>query len=284
MDRSAQSAGANAGVDSDRVIVDGLIAGDGESFAIAMRRYNQRLFRLARAVLFDDAEAEDVVQETWLRAFRSIGNFEKRSTFATWISRIALYEAWSRARHRSRRAASVRDLAPPPASDDPETTAFGREVHEHLGLCVDALPEPYRLVFILREIDGASTEETALSLGISAPAVKVRLHRARAMLRRRLGRDAGETEARAYRFGGERCDRTVATVLAVLDVTRPTAASLKLERRKFDSPSAPPRASVALLDPREWHDSVPGIRVDHAANAPGADPGRDRRRTSGQID
>jgi RNA polymerase sigma-70 factor (ECF subfamily) len=211
-------------MDADREIVDGLVAGDAESFSIAMRRYNQRLFHLARAVLFDDAEAEDVVQETWLRAFRSIRSFEKRSTFATWISRIALYEAWSRARRRNRRAASFRDLAPPPASDDPETTAFGHEVREHLGLCVDELPELYRLVFMLREIDGASTEETALSLGISAPAVKVRLHRARAMLRRRLGRDAGETEARAYRFGGKRCDRTVAAVLAVLEVPPTTAA------------------------------------------------------------
>lgn len=203
MKRSPKSAGANfeVGIDSDMEIVDGLIAGDAESFSIAMCRYNQRLFRVARAVLFDDAEAEDVVQETWLRTFRSIASFERRSTFATWISRIALYEAWSRARRRTRRAESIRDLAPPPASDDPEAIAFGHEVRQHLGVCVDELPERYRLVFMLREIDGSSTEETALCLGISTPAVKVRLHRARAMLRRRLGRDAGETEARAYRFG-----------------------------------------------------------------------------------
>lgn len=226
-DRSAQSADANAGagIDADREIVDGLVAGDAESFSIAMRRYNQRLFRLARTVLFDDAEAEDVVQETWLRAFRSIGRFEKRSTFATWISRIALYEAWSRARRRGRRAVCVTDLTRPPASHDPEAIAFAREVREHLGLCVDALPERYRLVYVLREIEGSSTEETALSLGISAPAVKVRLHRARAMLRRRLGRDAGETEARAYRFGGERCIRTVRTVLAALELPRPSVAA-----------------------------------------------------------
>jgi RNA polymerase sigma-70 factor, ECF subfamily len=217
MQQTFKTAGV-AGADADVTIVDGLIAGDPESFSVAMRRYNQRLFRVARGVLYDDAEAEDVVQETWLKAFRSIGRFERRSTFATWISRIALYEAWSRARRRTRRAVTVRDLEPPPASDDPEAITFGREVREHLGLCVDELPERYRLVYVLREIDGSSTEETATSLGISAPAVKVRLHRARAMLRRRLGRDAGETEARAYRFGGQRCDRTVATVLSALGI------------------------------------------------------------------
>lgn len=214
---------AAAGPDADVTIVDGLIAGDSESFSIAMRRYNQRLFRVARGVLDDDAEAEDVVQETWLKAFRSIGRFERRSTFATWISRIALYEAWSRARRRTRRAVTIRDLAAPTASDDPETIAFGREVREHLGVCVDGLPERYRLVYVLREIDGSSTEETASCLGISAPAVKVRLHRARAMLRLRLGRDAGETEARAYRFGGQRCDRTVGAVLATLGIPLSTA-------------------------------------------------------------
>jgi RNA polymerase sigma-70 factor (ECF subfamily) len=209
---------AAAGADADVTMVDGLVAGDPESFSVAMRRYNQRLFRVARSVLYDDAEAEDVVQETWLKAFRSIGKFERRSTFATWISRIALYEAWSRARRTTRRAGTVRELNPPADRDDPEAIAFGREVREHLDVCVDELPEPYRLVYVLREIDGASTEETAASLGISAPAVKVRLHRARAMLRRRLGRDAGETEARAYRFGGQRCDRTVAAVLGAFDI------------------------------------------------------------------
>ena len=222
MKRSPKSAGATpeARIDSDAEIVAGLIAGDPESFSIAMRRYNQRLFRVARAVLSDDAEAEDVVQETWLRTFRSIDRFERRSTFATWISRIALYEAWSRARRRNRRAKSIRDLASPPVSDDPEAIAFGREVRGHLALCVDELPERYRLVFMLREIEGLSTEETASCLGISTPAVKVRLHRSRAMLRRRLGRDSGKTDAGAYRIGGKQCDRIVETVLAALEIPR----------------------------------------------------------------
>ena len=224
--QSAQSTPANAGagIDSDRDIIDGLVAGDAESFSIAMRRYNQRLFRVARAVLFDEADAEDVVQETRLRAFRSIGRFERRSTFATWISRIALYEAWSRARRKNRRALKAEDLTRPQAADDPEAIAFGHEVREHLRLCVDALPERYRLVYVLREIEGSSIDETALSLGISGPAVKVRLHRARAMLRLRLGRDAGEVEARAYRFGGGRCARIVATVLAALELPLPPEA------------------------------------------------------------
>ena len=209
--------------DRDAEIVDGLVAGDPESFAHAMRRYNPRLFRVTRAVLFDDADAEDVVQETWLRAFRGIAGFERRSTFATWIVRIALYEAWARVRRRRRHPAAELSGAPdaPAPGEDPETAAFGREVRRHLARCVEDLPERYRLVFVLREIDGSTTEETAGALGISAVAVKVRLHRARAMLRRRLGRDAGDPEAAAYRIGGARCDRIVESVLAALDLRIP---------------------------------------------------------------
>jgi RNA polymerase sigma-70 factor (ECF subfamily) len=202
--------------DRDAEIVDGLVAGDPDSFADAMRRYNARLFRVIRAVLFNDADAEDAVQETWLRAFRGIGRFERRSTFATWIVRIALYEAWSRARRRRRTPETAEEIDPPSAGDDPESAAFGNEVRRHLGRCIDELPERYRLVFVLREIDGSTTEETADALGISAGAAKVRLHRARAMLRRRLGHDAGDRESAAYRIGGERCDRIVENVLARL--------------------------------------------------------------------
>ena len=207
--------------DVDAEIVDGLVAGDPESFVHAMRRYNARLFRVTRAVLFNDADAEDAVQETWLRAFRGIGRFERRSTFATWIFRIALYEAWARARRRRRSIEPVGELDPPGAGDDPESAAFGGEVRRHLARCVDGLPARYRIVFVLREVDGSTTEETARTLGISAAAVKVRLHRARAMLRRRLGRDAGDPEAAAYRIGGERCDRLVETVLSAIGVAVP---------------------------------------------------------------
>lgn len=185
-----------------------------------MRRHNQRLFRLARAVVRDDREAEDVVQDAYVRAFTHLGQFEGRARFATWLSRIALHEALARVRRRRRFAAlpeevTLSDLPNP--RPGPEDRAANRELAAALAAAVDALPESHRAVFVLRDVEGLSTAETAEVLGLSQPNVKVRLHRARAALRADLERRLGGEVPRLWSFDGERCDRVVTSVLARLE-------------------------------------------------------------------
>jgi RNA polymerase sigma-70 factor (ECF subfamily) len=192
-------------------------AGDDAAFATLMRRHNQRLFRLARAVVRDDREAEDVVQEAYVRAFTHLDQFEGRARFATWLSRIALHEALARVRRGRRFAAlpeeeTLSDL-PVTARSGPEDRAANRELAVALAAAVDALPESHRAVFVLREVEGLSTAETAEVLGLSQPNVKVRLHRARAALRADLERRLGGEVPRLWAFDGERCDRVVAEVV-----------------------------------------------------------------------
>lgn len=181
-----------------------------------MRRHNQRLFRLARAVVRDDREAEDVVQEAYVRAFTNLDQFAGRARFATWLSRIALHEALARVRRGRRFAAlpeevTLSDLPNP--RPGPEDHAANRELAAALAAAVDALPESHRAVFVLRDVEGMSTAETAEVLGLSVPNVKVRLHRARAALRADLERRLGGEVPRLWSFDGERCDRVVAGVL-----------------------------------------------------------------------
>ena len=195
-------------------------AGDEASFSLLMRRHNQRLFRLARAVVRDAREAEDVVQEAYVRAFTHLDRFEGRARFATWLSRIALHEALARVR-RVRRFATVEKevtLSDLPAArpPGPEEQAANRELATALAAAVDGLPESHRAVFVLREVEGLSTAETAAVLGLSEPNVKVRLHRARAALRSDLERRLGGEVPRLWAFAGERCDRVVSVVLARL--------------------------------------------------------------------
>lgn len=195
-------------------------AGEGGAFAALMRRHNQRLFRLARAVVRDDREAEDVVQEAYVRAFTHLDRFEGRARFATWLSRIALHEALARVRRGRRFAAlgeeeTVSDL-PASLKPGPEERAANRELAQALAAAVDALPESHRAVFVLREVEGLSTAETAEVLALSEPNVKVRLHRARAALRADLERRLGGEVPRLWSFAGERCDRVVAGVMEKL--------------------------------------------------------------------
>lgn len=211
---------------SDEEIVRRVRAGERNLFEQLMRRYNQRVYRTARAVLRDDAEAEDVTQESWLRAFAHLDQFEGRSMFSTWLTRIALHEAWSRAR----RAKRTEDPSMIPEGDlagagggtpDPEAHASGREVRSFLESAVETLPDAYRLVFVLREVDGLSTAETAEALQISDDVVKTRLYRARAMLRRELLARAGPGIARTYPFLGRRCDSMVERVMEKIRAVSP---------------------------------------------------------------
>lgn len=220
---------------SDEEIVRRVCAGERDLFELLLRRYNQRVYRAARAVLRNDADAEDVTQETWLRAFAHLAQFEGRARFSTWLTRIALHEAWSRAR-RARKieepAMSSEQDAPDEerASGDPETHASDREVRSYLESAVETLPEAYRVVFVLREIEQLSTAEAAEMLQISEDVVKTRLYRARAMLRRELLARAGPTIARTFPFLGDRCDRMVARVMAVVRGASPDPKK-QFERR-----------------------------------------------------
>lgn len=204
----------------DQDVVRRVLAGDVSIFEILMRRYNQRLFRLARAILADDAEAEDVMQEAYVRAFRELAGFRGEASFATWLTRIACHEALARARKRQRLVRLVPATGgpgdPPAEALGPEREMENRELQAILQEAVEALPDPLRAVFCLREIEGLSTEETAAALELTAENVRVRLHRAKRGLRQTLDERIGREVRRLYLFDGHRCDRVVAAVFARL--------------------------------------------------------------------
>jgi RNA polymerase sigma-70 factor (ECF subfamily) len=185
--------------------------GDLRYFEALMRRHNRRVFRVARAVVADDAEAEDVMQEAYVRAYAALTGFEGRSTFATWIARIAVNEALGRARRtRFRLLVRGRDSGcRPPPPLDPEAGAERTELRAILTAAIDALPDGLRRAFVLREVEQLSGAETAEILGISEDAVKVRLHRARCLLRDTISDELGEDVKSLYGFHLDRCDRVV---------------------------------------------------------------------------
>lgn len=219
LEDARQSPATTSSTDDDAMLAR-VRAGDTSAFEQLMRRYNCRLFRLARSVLRDDHEAEDVVQETYVRAYRALARFEGRARFSTWISRIAFHESLARMRKRDRTllvdfsAAERDELHPPSGELPPEQLASGKELGTLLAEAIDALPIDLRTVFVLRMVEGLDTQETAASLDLTPANVKVRLHRARAMLRERIDRQVGAAVRELYQFAGERCNRIVRHVLA----------------------------------------------------------------------
>jgi len=209
---------------SDEQVVSRVLGGETALYELLMRRYNQRLYRVARAILHDDAEAEDVMQDAYVRAYQHLADFEGRAKFSTWLTRIAVHEALARSRSRSRFQSLDNSeernegIMKTLASDgrDPEEAAYDQELGEVLERAVLELPEDHRLVFMLRDIEGMSTDETAESLDISPENVKIRLHRARAGLRKELYARAGATTAAAFQFHATRCDQVVKNVFKAL--------------------------------------------------------------------
>jgi len=209
---------------SDQEVVRRVLDGETGLFELIMRRYNQRLYRVARAILRDDAEAEDVMQEAYVRAYEHLGQFAGRSQFATWLTRIAIHEALARSQRRKR----IDQLGANPWSElgidrevdvaasalNPEEQLSVSELGRALEDAILSIPEQYRLVLMLRDVEQLSTTETAATLELSEENVKVRLHRARAMVRKNLFARAGSEAPRAFGFMGERCDRVVARVMA----------------------------------------------------------------------
>ena len=204
---------------SDEEVVARVLTGDTSLFEILMRRYNQRLFRVARGIVADDAEAQDVMQEAYLRAFRELATFRGEALFSTWLTRIACHEALARVRKRRRLvpiAAGGEPPDPPAEAIGPEREMENRELHAVLRQAVEVLPDPLRAVFCLREIEGLSTEQTADALGLTVENVRVRLHRAKRGLRQTLDDRIGREVRRLYLFDGPRCDRMVENVFARL--------------------------------------------------------------------
>jgi RNA polymerase sigma-70 factor (ECF subfamily) len=211
----------------DEAVVRLVLDGDAAAFELIMRRYNQRLFRVARGIIGDDAEADDVLQEVYLRAFRNLRQFEGRSTLSTWLTRIAVYEAAARRRARRRlRVVAPGDVDIPRASStstarDGAEQASQEELRGVLADAIDALPTDLRAVFTLRMVERLSTQETAECLNLTPSNVKVRLHRSRALLRSWIDQRIGEEARRLYEFNGARCDRIVRRVLERLGRERP---------------------------------------------------------------
>ena len=205
----------------DEAIVERVLAGQTALFEVLMRRHNERLYRAARAIVRDEREAEDVMQQAYVDAYVHLRQFDGRAAFATWLTRIAVNEAIARARLRGRyQPLDTDDIASlggdmrVHAPADPERQAFARELGSLLESAVDALPDGQREVFVLRQIEGLSTAETAASLGATEDVVKTRLSRARAALRRDLFERAGLAAGNAFTFERPRCDRVVAAVMS----------------------------------------------------------------------
>lgn len=203
--------------------------GDRQAFRHVMRRSNQRLFRVARGVLNNDDEAEDVVQEAYVHAYEKLASFRGEASLLTWLTRIVLNEAYGRLRHRrptvdieqieAAQAEGGRVLAFPSrfGSEDPAAAAAREQMRHLLERAVDELPEPFRIVFVLREIEECTVEETAASLELRPETVKTRLHRARRLLRAALHDSLASSLGDAFPFLGPRCDRVTETVMQRLE-------------------------------------------------------------------
>lgn len=201
---------------SDEELVRRIRSGEPRWFEVFVRRFNARIFRVARAIVKDEAAAEDVMQETYLRAFTHLDQFEGRSSLATWLTRIAMNEAIARRRKMQPRPEDDHPEPVAVAGGDPEVAAHRAELVGVLSRLVDALPEGLRVVFVLRAVEGMSVADTAVALSISEENVKVRLFRARALLRERLSDAFEEATAEVFDFHLVRCDRVVRGVLCGL--------------------------------------------------------------------
>jgi RNA polymerase sigma-70 factor, ECF subfamily len=218
------------GSSDDADLVQRVLARDGNAFRTIMQKYNRRLYRIARGLVRNDSEAEDVVQEAYVRAFTHLDSFRGDSSLATWLARITMNEALGRLRARrptvdlatleaQRTPAEIIQFPLSSKSDDPERTMAQRQILQLVEQATDNLPEAYRLVFITRVIEGMSVEDTAEILGIRPETVKTRLHRARRLVREQLDKQIGPVLMDAFPFAGRRCERMTVAVLARLGLS-----------------------------------------------------------------
>jgi RNA polymerase sigma-70 factor (ECF subfamily) len=229
--RHAQAPPIAAAAATDAELVQRARARDEAAIRIIMQSNNRRLYRIARGILRNDSEAEDVVQETYLRALTHLDDFRGDSSLSTWLARIAMNEALGRLR-RQRPSVDLSTLAPAvleaqiirfplsSAPEDPEKSMAQREIQHVVEHAIDELPEAFRIVFITRVIEGMNVEETADILGLKPETVKTRLHRARAMLRDNVEKKIGPVVMDAFPFAGRRCERLTDAVLKRLGLAQ----------------------------------------------------------------
>jgi RNA polymerase sigma-70 factor (ECF subfamily) len=221
----------HAGLPSDSELAARAADGDGAAFAAIMRRHNRLLFRTARSILRSDAEAEDAMQDAYLRAWRALHGFRSEAKLSTWLARIVINESLARLRSGRRAAVEALDAAdaarfdhapqqPPDDAADrqPEGMAMRAEARRLLEASIDRLPDGFRSVFILRAVEEMSVEDVAAALGLPAVTVRTRLFRARLLLRHHLARHVDPAVGDAFSFDGERCHRMVTRVLRAAGV------------------------------------------------------------------
>lgn len=207
----------------DAALVERAQQRDAAAFWLIIKRHNQRLYRVARAVLNDETEAQDVLQETYIHAFTHLPEFRAEARLSTWLTRITLNEALGRRRQR-RPMVDLTDVKAMPAPSsvdqaDPEEATGLAEIRRLLERAVGGLPEHFRIVFVMRDIEDMSTEETALLLGLRPQTVKTRLHRARRLLREMLRDKLAAVFTDTFPFAGASCDRLMQSVLERLGIS-----------------------------------------------------------------
>jgi RNA polymerase sigma factor (sigma-70 family) len=213
---------AQAWNNNDEEIITRIMSGEKNAYELIMRKYNQRLFRIVRSYIADEDEIEDVIQEAYIKAYEQLRRFEKRASFSTWLIRIVINEALARVKRR-KRFTSLNDQRPEESANDRDLPEEGRtnetpigtlmntELKAILEKAVDRLPEKYRSVFMMREVEGMSVAETSKSLSITETNVKVRLNRAKEMLQQSIGQFYRREDV--FHFDLVRCDRIVNNVL-----------------------------------------------------------------------
>jgi RNA polymerase sigma-70 factor (ECF subfamily) len=214
---------SSAGALLDEEVIEHVLAGETALYEVVMRRYNTRLYRVTRAILKNDGEAEDVMQDAYVRAFQHLHQFAGRSKFSTWLTRIAIHEALARV-HKAQRFEEWDDMNESKQNriraahirSNPESETASGELSRLLEQAIETLPENYRSVVMMRDVEEMSTSETAECLSITEDNVKIRLHRAHGLLRKELYAKAKISTTEAFPFHAARCDRVVSTVFSRL--------------------------------------------------------------------
>ena len=215
---------------SDEEVVERVLAGDTALYEVVMRRYNTRLYRVARSILKNDGEAEDVMQDAYVKAFQHLSQFARRAKFSTWLTRIAVHEAIARVQEARRfedwdnmNENQQNEIGATPLRSNPESETASVEMSKILEQAIEKLPDGYRAIVMMRDVEDMTTAEAAECLSLSEENVKIRLHRAHGMLRKELYANARISAADAFPFHAPRCDRVVANVftrLAALETSQ----------------------------------------------------------------
>jgi RNA polymerase sigma factor (sigma-70 family) len=235
--KTLSSPAARTGVD-DSELVRRVSTGDSSAFEGVMRKYNGRLFRIARSIVKDDSDAEDVLQDAYFDAYRHMSDFRGSAQLGTWLGRIVINHSLMRVRKDKRRSSIVpfesatrndsdepEHEMPDQKAESPSTHVLRGEIRRILEQRIDELPAAFRTVFVMREVEGMSVEEAAECLSLPAATIRTRLFRARALLREALARDVDLATGGVFGFAGARCDRIVAAVMARLNALGENASS-----------------------------------------------------------